>query len=246
MAGHSKWKNIQHRKGAQDAKRGKIFTKIGIEITVAARLGGPNPDDNPRLRAALVKAKAANMPKDNWLRSIKKGSGEQEGSQYLEKTYEGYGPGGIAILVDCLTDNVNRTVGEIRHAFSRHSGNLGTDGSVDWMFERKGVLVYGKDKISDFDAFFEQASENDAEDVKEEEGQYEIICDSNQLLSLKKALDSFCPDPDFCEVTKIPKNTTEIPEDKSETLEKLINVLEDNDDVQNVYHNGELPESPSS
>ena len=148
MAGHSKWKNIQHRKGAQDAKRGKVFTKIAVEITVAARIGGGNPDDNPRLRAALLKAKAANMPKDNWQRAIKKGTGELEGADYIEKTYEGYGPGGVAVLVECLTDNVNRTVGDVRHAFTRSGGNLGQDGSVGWIFERLGLIIYSREHIS--------------------------------------------------------------------------------------------------
>ena len=241
MAGHSKWKNIQHRKGAQDAKRGKVFTKIAIEITVAARMGGGNPDDNPRLRAALAKARAANMPKDNYVRAIKKGTGELEGANYLEKTYEGYGPGGVAVFVECLTDNVNRTVSEVRFAFSKYGGNLGTDGSVGWMFNRKGMLVYEKEQIADFDHLFETALENGAEDVKEEDGQYEVTCKPEDFMSLKAALDQICSEPVFCEVTQIPENLTAIDADKSESLEKMINALEDNDDVQNVYHNADLP-----
>lgn len=240
MAGHSKWKNIQHRKGAQDAKRGKVFTKIAIEITVAARQGGGNPDDNPRLRTALAKAKAANMPKDNYTRAIKKGTGDLDGSNYTEKTYEGYGPGGVAIFVECLTDNVNRTVGDVRHSFSRNGGNLGTDGSVSWMFHRKGMLVYESTKINDFDSFFEIALENGAEDVKEEEGQVEVSCEPEQFLNLKSALDEVCSDPDFCEITRIPENYTQVDEEKSATLDKLVNALEDNDDVQNVFHNATL------
>ena len=239
MAGHSKWKNIQHRKGAQDAKRGKIFTKIGIEITVAAKLGGGNPDDNPRLRAALAKAKAANMPKDNYTRAIKKGTGESGGTNYTEKTYEGYGPGGVAVLVDCLTDNINRTVSEVRFAFSKYGGNLGTDGSVSWMFHRKGVLVYEKEKIPDFDTLFETALENGAEDVKDEGEQYEVVCGPEEFMGLKNALDSICSEPVFCELTIIPENPSVVAADKAESLDKLINALEDNDDVQNVYHNGE-------
>lgn len=241
MAGHSKWKNIQHRKGAQDAKRGKIFTKIAIEITVAARMGGGNPDDNPRLRAALAKARAANMPKDNYVRAIKKGTGELEGANYLEKTYEGYGPGGVAVFIECLTDNVNRTVSEVRFAFSKYGGNLGTDGSVAWMFHRKGMLVYEKSQIPDFDTLFETALENGAEDVKEDEGQYEVTCKPEDFMALKSALDSLCSEPIFCEVTQIPENLTAIDADKTESLEKMINALEDNDDVQNVYHNADLP-----
>ena len=240
MAGHSKWKNIQHRKGAQDAKRGKIFTKIAIEITVAARLGGGNPDDNPRLRAALNKARAANMPKENYTRAIKKGTGDLDGANYLEKSYEGYGPGGVAVLVECLTDNINRTVSEVRFSFSKYGGNLGTDGSVNWMFNRKGVIVYSKDKINNYDEFFELAIENGAEDVKDEEEQYEVECAPEDLTGLKTALDVFCDEPLFCEISYIPENTNQIPPEKFESLEKLINALEDNDDVQNVYHNGEV------
>lgn len=239
MAGHSKWKNIQHRKGAQDAKRGKIFTKIGIEIAAAVRLGGPNPDDNPRLRQALTKAKAANMPKDNQSKAIQKGSGNAEGANYNEKTYEGYGPGGVAIFVECLTDNVNRTVSEVRYAFSRSGGNLGTDGSVSWIFERKGVIVFSKKQINNFERFFETAIENDADEVKEEEDQYEVICSPENFHALKTALDDLCDEPIFCEVTRIPKNFTEMDSSKVEALEKLIENLEDNDDVQNVFHNGE-------
>lgn len=242
MAGHSKWKNIQHRKGAQDAKRGKIFTKIAIEITVAARAGGGNPDDNPRLRAALAKAKAANMPKDNCTRAIKKGTGEGDGANYVEKTYEGYGPGGVAVFLECLTDNINRTVSEVRHAFSKFGGNLGTDGSVAWMFQRKGVIVFEKEKIGDFDTFFEKALENGADDVKEEDEQIEVVCETEAFNNLKTALDEICDEPAFCELTWIPDNLNAIDADKVESLEKMIGILEDNDDVQNVYHNADFPE----
>lgn len=237
MAGHSKWKNIQHRKGAQDAKRGKVFNKISVEIMVAARTGGANPDDNPRLRQALAKAKAANMPKDNWQKAIKKGSGQLEGSNYVERNYEGYAPGGVAVFVSCLTDNATRTVSDVRHAFTKSGGSLGTDGSVAWMFERLGVLAYSSDKIKDTDAFMEAAIEAGAQDVRENEGFYELECESAQLLELKAALDPFCDDPDLCEVALVPQNTVELDNDKLPSLEKLINMLEDNDDVQNVYHN---------
>ncbi|MFK7872779.1 MAG: YebC/PmpR family DNA-binding transcriptional regulator [Oligoflexales bacterium] len=237
MAGHSKWKNIQHRKGAQDAKRGKIFTKIGIELTVAARIGGASPEDNPRLRLALAKAKAANMPKANWERAIKRGVGGNDGANYTEKVYEGYGPAGVAVLVECLTDNVNRTVSEVRFAFSRFGGNLGTDGSVAWMFERKGVVVYPQDVVTDMEDFFELALEHGAEDVKESDGQVIVICEPSEFNDLREALEAQYTDPIFCEVTMQPKNSTDIEEAKQETLEKLINHLEDSDDVQNVYHN---------
>ena len=240
MAGHSKWKNIQHRKGAQDAKRGKIFTKIAKEITVAAKLGGEDPDANPRLRAAIIKGRAASMPKDNIERAIKKGAGSTDGSEYLEKTYEGYGPSGVAIVVECLTDNVNRTVGEVRHAFSRSGGNLGTDGSVSWMFHKKGNIVYTPDKVTNFDHFFELALENGAEDVQDEDEVYEIVCQPEVFLELKDALDTKYEDPDVAEITRIPENYVELDSDKSTSLNKLIDWLEDLDDVQNVYHNAEL------
>lgn len=242
MAGHSKWKNIQHRKGAQDARRGKIFTKIAIEITVSARAGGGDPNDNPRLRAALAKAKAANMPKDNYTRAIKKGTGESDGADYFEKTYEGYGPSGVAVFVECLTDNVNRTVSDVRHAFTRSGGNLGTDGSVAWMFHRKGMIVYDRNSVKNFDQFFELALENGAEDVKDEDGQVEVTCSPENFMELKHALDTLGLEATFCELTRIPENSTPVPADKVEALEKLIAVLEDNDDVQNVYHNGDLPD----
>lgn len=241
MAGHSKWKNIQHRKGAQDAKRGKIFTKIGIEITVAARMGGPDPDDNPRLRAALTKARAANMPKDNYMRAIKKGAGESDGSNYTEKTYEGYGPAGVALIVECLTDNVNRTVAEIRHAFSRHGGNLGTDGSVAWMFKRQGVIAYPREAIESYDTLFEVALENGAEDVKDEDGQVVISCAPDDFMQLKTVLDEINSEPCFCEITQIAENSVPVDDEgKVETLNRLVSLLEDSDDVQNVYHNADI------
>lgn len=240
MAGHSKWKNIQHRKGAQDAKRGKIFTKIAIEITVAARQKGGNPEDNPSLRAALAKAKAANMPKENCQRAIKKGTGDIAGSNYTEKQYEGYGPGGIAIIVECLTDNVNRTVGEVRHAFTRNGGNLGQEGSVSWMFLHKGVLVYDRKNIENPDSLFEIALESGADDIEEVDDQIEIKCPPEQFSALKQELDKVCSDYLFCEITKIPKEPTEVDPSKRDSINKMISILEDNDDVQNVYHNGKL------
>lgn len=240
LAGHSKWKNIQHRKGAQDKKRGKIFTKVGVEIQVAVKLGGDDPDSNPRLRTALAKARAANMPKDVITRSIKKASGDGGGADYMEKNYEGYGPGGVAIFVECLTDNVNRTVMEVRHAFSRNGGNMGNEGSVAWMFDRKGLIIYEADKIENFDELFEVAIENGAEDVTNEDGQIEVSCDVPDFLSLKEALDEkLGVEPAVAELARIPQNTQEITPEQNETLEKLIEALEDKDDVQNVFHNGE-------
>ncbi len=241
MAGHSKWKNIQHRKGAQDTRRAKVFTKIARELTVSARAGGSNPDDNPRLRAALTKAKVANMSKENWLKAIKKGTGELEGEQYVEKTYEGYGPGGIAVYIECLTDNPVRTVSDIRYALSRSGGNLGTDGSVNWMFTRKGIIVYAVAKVASFDRLFEIALDHGADDVKEEDGHYEVICQASELLKIKAALDELSSEPDFCEVSMIPQNLVSVEKDKVESIEKLIEALEEYDDVQNVYHNADLP-----
>jgi YebC/PmpR family DNA-binding regulatory protein len=242
MAGHSKWKNIQHRKGAQDARRGKMFTKLAKEIYVAARLGGDDLDGNPRLRAAVTKAKSVSMPKDNIDRAIKKGVGGGEGADYVEKVYEGYGPGGVAVIVECLTDNINRTVADVRYAFTRTGGNLGQDGSVNWMFKKKGEIVYQRSKIKDFDALLEVALENGALDVDDSEAEvYEISCEPAAFNDLKEALDKkLGVEADAAEVNLIPDNYTTLDEEKSASLTKLINLLEDNDDVQNVYHNGEL------
>ena len=242
MAGHSKWKNIQHRKGAQDAKRGKMFTKLAKEITVAAKMGGGDPDGNPRLRAAIIKARSQSMPKDNIDRAVKKGTGDTDGADYIEKVYEGYGPAGVAVLVECLTDNVNRTVADIRHAFAKFGGNLGTDGSVAWMFHKKGTIVYKKSDIADFDQLFELATENGAEDVADEGEIYEIVCDPSEFTSLKTSLDALNIEPEVAEISRIPENYSAVEKDKAESLMKLIDFLEDNDDVQEVYHNAELPD----
>ena len=240
MAGHSKWKNIQHRKGAQDARRGKIFTKIAVEITVASKRGGGNPEDNPQLRAALAKAKAANMPKENCDRAIKKGTGDFSLDSYSEKTYEGYGPGGVALLVECLTDNVNRTVSNVRHAFTRSGGNLGTDGSVAWMFKRRGVLVYDRKDITNLELLYEAALENGAEDIKEEEDTVEILCAPEDFHHMQSKVMELAPNPLAAELSYIPENSAELDSDKALSLTKLIDILEDDDDVQNVYHNADL------
>jgi YebC/PmpR family DNA-binding regulatory protein len=239
MAGHSKWKNIQHRKGAQDAKRGKVFTKIAKEITVAARMSGGDPDTNAKLRLLLMKARSANMPKDNIERAIKKGTGEAGGADYSEKVYEGYGPGGIAFLVECLTDNVNRTVGEVRHAFTRSGGNMGTEGSVAYLFKPKGLLIYERSKIEDFDAFFEKALEAGAEDIDDDGESVEISCEPGAFQALVDALETFALQADFSEITQVPDVSVAVEEEKKEKINKLIEVLEDLDDVQSVYHNAE-------
>lgn len=242
MAGHSKWKNIQHRKGAQDAKRGKMFTKIAKEITVAAKMGGDDPNSNPRLRLAITKARASSMPKDNIERAIKKGVGANDGSDYVEKTYEGYGPGGVAVMVECLTDNINRTVSDVRHAFTKFGGNLGTDGSVNWMFHNKGIIIFEKSKIGNYDQLFELAIENGADDVIDEDDTYQITCPPDAFDRLKEAVDKLGVEADVAEITKIPENETAVEGQKSESLTKMIDLLEDNDDVQNVYHNASVTE----
>ncbi len=242
MAGHSKWKNIQHRKGAQDAKRGKIFTKLAKEITVAARLGGGDLESNARLRIAVVKARSNSMPRDNIERAIKKGTGELEAEQYVEKVYEGYGPGGVAVMVECLTDNINRTVADVRHAFTKFGGNLGTEGSVGYMFHKKGTIVYQRSKIKDFDRLFEVALEAGADDVKDEHDVVEIICAPDAFNELKETLDKMGLEADVAEIMFVPENYSAIDSDKSMSMHKLIDWLEDNDDVQNVYHNAEMPE----
>ena len=241
MSGHSKWKNIQHRKGAQDAKRGQMFTKLAKEIYVAARLGGDDLDGNARLRVAVIKAKAVSMPRDNIERAIKKGVGGGDGTEYVEKVYEGYGPGGVAVIVECLTDNINRTVAEVRFAFTRAGGNLGQDGSVSWMFKKKGMIVYQKEKITNFDLLFETALDCGAQDVDDQEDVYEILCDPSIFDCLKEALDKKLKiEADVAEISLVPDNYVNLDPGKSESMTKLVNLLEDNDDVQNVYHNGDL------
>lgn len=240
MAGHSKWKNIQHRKGAQDQKRGKLFTKMAKEIAVAAKLGGGDLESNARLRVVVAKARANSMPKDNIDRAIKRGTGDSDGADYVEKVYEGYGPGGAAIIVECLTDNINRTVADVRHAFTKFGGNLGTEGSVVWMFQKKGILVYARARIKDFEALFEAALEAGAEDVKDGEDAVEIVCAPEAFDALKEALDRLGLEADLAEVMRVSGNATALDGDKASTMRKLIDWLEDNDDVQNVYHNAEL------
>ncbi len=242
MAGHSKWKNIQHRKGAQDAKRGKIFTKLAKEITVAARLGGGDLESNARLRTAVLKARANSRPRDNIERAMKKGTGDLEAEQYVERVYEGYGPGGAAVMVECLTDNINRTVADVRHAFTKFGGNLGTEGSVGFMFHKKGTVVYQRSKVKDFDTLFELALEAGADDVKDEDDVVEIICAPEAFNELKETLDKTGLEADVAEIMRVPENYSELDRDKAMTMQKLIDWLEDNDDVQNVYHNAAMPE----
>jgi YebC/PmpR family DNA-binding regulatory protein len=238
MAGHSKWANIKHRKGAQDAKRGKIFTKIIKELTVASRIGGGDPDINPRLRTAVDKAKQANMPKDNVDRAIKKGTGDLDGVSYDEGLFEGYGPGGVALIVEFLTDNRTRTVADVRHCFSKYGGNLGVSGSVAFLFDRKGLISFSAD--NDFDQIFEIALEAGAEDVKDEGDVYEVITDPGDFIPVREAMAAAELQWETAETPMIPQNQVMLEGKSAETMLKLMDALEDNDDVQNVYANFDI------
>lgn len=234
MAGHSKWANIQHRKGRQDARRGKIFTKLIKEITVAARLGGGDPNFNPRLRLAIEKAKAENMPAENIERAIKRGTGELEGVNYEEVRYEGYGPGGAAVIVDCMTDNRTRTVADVRHAFSKHGGNLGTDGSVAFLFKHCGQIVFAPGTSED--KVMEAAIEAGAEDViSNDDGSIEVITAPNDFAAVKAALEKAGLKPAFAEITFKPTTETELKGEDAVKMQKLLDALESLDDVQEVY-----------
>jgi len=241
MSGHSKWASIKHKKSAVDAKRGKVFTKIIREISVAARAGGGDPDANPRLRTALLKAKLANMPKDNIDRAIKRGTGELDGVNYDEVRYEGYGPGGVAIMVDCLTDNRNRTVAEVRHAFSKYGGNLGADGSVGYLFSQVGQLGYAPGV--DEDALMEAAIEAGASDiVADADGSVEVLTEPGDFESVRDALSAAGYTPAQAEVTMRASMRASVGMDEAESLLKLLDVLDELDDVQTVYSNADLPE----
>ncbi len=241
MAGHSKWANIQHRKSAQDAKRGKIFTKLIREITVAARLGGPDPEANPRLRAAIDKAQSHNMPKDTIERAIKRGSGAQDGAQLEEVRYEGYAPGGVAVMVDCMTDNRNRTVAEVRHAFSKCGGSLGTEGSVAYLFTKAGVI--GFPAGTDEDRVMEAALEAGAEDVvTQEDGSIEVLTTPERFVDVKEALLARGLEPEHAEVTMRASTSVSLGEEEARKMVKLLEMLEDLDDVQNVYSNADIAE----
>ena len=240
MAGHSKWANIKRRKGAQDAKRGKIFTKLTKEIIVAAKMGGGDPSANPRLRAAIAAAKAENMPKDKIERAIRKGTGEEEGAAYEEVTYEGYGPGGVAVLVECMTDNRNRTVADVRHAFSKAGGNLGESGCVAWMFDKKGVLVVAKETV-DEDRLMELALEAGAEDVATEEEEFQVLTAPEDFAEVQEALAAAGAAFVEAKVSMIPKNVVEVTDEKTaRQIIGLLERLEDHDDVQNVHANFDI------
>ena len=239
MAGHSKWANIQHRKKAQDAKRGKLFTKLIREITVSARMGGGDPDSNPRLRAAIDKALSANMTKDTVERAIKRGAGAADGENYEEVRYEGYGPNGVAIMVDCLTDNRNRTVSEVRHAFTKAGGNLGTDGSVAYLFSKVGTLTFAAG--SDEDKLMEIALEAGAEDViTNDDDTIDVQTAPETFLDVKQAMLDAGLEPEMAEITMSPSTTVDLELEDAEKVMRLVDTLEDLDDVQNVYTNADF------
>jgi YebC/PmpR family DNA-binding regulatory protein len=239
MAGHSKWANIQHRKGAQDKKRGKLFTKLIREITVAAKMGGGEPDSNPRLRVAIDKAKGQSMPKDNIERAVKRGAGELDGADYLELRYEGYGPGGTAVMVDCLTDNKNRTVAEIRHAFTKFGGNLGADGSVNYLFNNVGQLMYPND--SDEDVLMEAAIDAGAEDVVvDDDGSIEVLTEPADFQVVRDAMIAAGHEPENAQLTMRASTSATLDVKEATSMVKMLELLEDLDDVQEVYSNADI------
>ncbi len=243
MAGHSKWNNIKNKKGKEDARRGKIFTKLGRYIMVAAREGGPDPDYNAALKAAIEKAKAENMPNDNIDRAIKKGSGELGTDLFEEITYEGYGPSGVAVMVSCLTDNKNRTASDVRHAFDKNGGNLGTNGSVSFMFDRKGILAIERTDEIDEDELTMQAIDLGAEDFESSDEGFEITTTPEDFNSVRDGLSSAGFSFAMAEISYVPQNTVALTnEDDIKKMTKMIDMLEDSDDVQDVYHNWDMPE----
>jgi len=241
MSGHSKWSTIKHKKGAADAKRGKIFTKLIKEVTIAARMGGGDLTANPRLRAAVAAAKAENMPKDNIERAIKKGTGELEGVSYEESTYEGYGPGGAAVIVESLTDNKNRAVADIRHIFSKRGGNMGENGCVSWMFDKKGYFCVSSADI-DEERLMEKALDAGAEDVREDGDSFEVITAPEDFETVREALDAAEIPYSDAEVTMLPQNFVTLTGNAAEQMIKLMDALDDCDDVQKVYTNADIPD----
>lgn len=241
MSGHSKWSTIKHKKAAVDAKRGKIFTKLIKEITVAARMGGGDPSANPRLRSAMLTAKGENLPKDKLERAIKKGTGEIEGASYDEILYEGYGPGGAAVLVESLTDNKNRAVADIRHIFNKCAGNLGENGCVAWMFDKKGYIVV-EQTVTDEDTLMETALEAGAEDVREDNGNFEVITEPGEFEAVSKAIEDAGIPMVESEVTMLPQTAASLKGKEAEQMIRLMDMLDDCEDVQKVYTNADIPE----
>lgn len=244
MSGHSKWANIKIKKGKTDAVRGKIFTKIGREIAIAVREGGGNPDSNSKLRDVIAKAKSNNMPNDNIQRSIKKAAGELGNVEYSEITYEGYAPGGVAVIVECISDNRNRTASDIRHCFAKNDGTLGVTGSVSFMFDKKGLLVVARTADMDEDEMMMQALDAGAQDMQVLDDAFEITTDPNEFSVVREKLESAGLEFLSAEVQMIPQNTVTPTPENIENIQNMLEMLEDNDDVQNVWHNAELPEEP--
>jgi YebC/PmpR family DNA-binding regulatory protein len=241
MSGHSKWSSIKHKKAATDAKRGKIFTKLIKEITVAARMGGGDIEANPRLRTAVAAARSENMPKENIERAIKKGTGELEGVNYEESTYEGYGPGGAAVLIESLTDNKNRTVADIRSIFGKNGGNLGENGCVAWMFDKKGYIAVESNSI-DEEALMETALDAGAEDIREDDSNFEVITAPGDFEAVRDAMEKASIAHIAAEVTMLPQTTTNLTGKEAEQMVRLMEMLEDCDDVQKVYTNADIPD----
>ena len=242
MSGHSKWANIKHKKGKADALRGKITTKISREITIAVRMGGSDPTGNMKLKLALSKAKANNIPKDNIQRAIQKGAGALEGQSFEEITYEGYGPAGVAMMVSCLTDNRNRTAADVRHVFSKYGGNLGATGCVGYMFQQKGVFAVSKETGVEEDDLMMIALEAGAEDIKNEEEGFEIVTTPDAFDDVERDLAEAGIEVEMAEITMIPDTMAELSAEDAERVQKMLDVLEDLDDVQDVYHNADLPD----
>src|SRR5690606_13128133 len=242
MAGHSKWANIKHKKEKEDARRGKLFTKLSRQISVAAREGGPDPAANARLRLAIEKARAVNMPMENIERAIKRGTGELEGANYEELIYEGYGPGGVAIMLEIMTDNRNRTASEVRHLFSRYGGNLGETGCVAWMFERRGLITIDRRSVQDEDALLLAAAEAGADDVKSHDDQFEVYTDPDVLEQAKEYLAQAGYTIASAGLTMIPKTSVQVVGEDAARLMKLLDALEEHDDVQEVYANFDVPD----
>lgn len=242
MSGHSKWANIKHKKGKADALRGKITTKIGREITIAVRMGGPDPVGNMRLKLALTKAKANNIPKENIQRAIQKGAGALDGSNFEEITYEGYGTAGTALMINCLTDNRNRTAADVRHIFSKYGGNMGATGCVSYMFHMKGIFMISPEAEADEDTVMMAALEAGAEDVKSEDGGFEIVTDPDAFDAVEKALEDAGIEVESAELTMVPDTYTELNGEEAEKFQNMLDALEDLDDVQDVYHSADMPE----
>jgi len=239
MSGHSKWSTIKHKKGATDAKRGRLFTKLIKEITIAARQSGGDINANPRLRTAIATAKANNMPSDNITRAIKKGTGELEGVTYEEITFEGYGPGGVAVIVETVTDNRNRCVSEVRHAFSKYNGNLGEQGCVSWMFDRKGVLTFSKKDVTE-EKLMEIALEAGAEDITDEENIWQVVTAPSDFENVRQALEKAGLKPLEAEISKVPQTTVKLTGKEAQSMLKLMDALEELDDVQHTYANFDI------